>query len=99
MILVTGSALAKPETLDEMLRISVAHVERSRLEDGCIFHAVSRDVQQPLRLVFVEKWADGAALKAHFSVPESRAFGKALFKLAAEAPAMEMFEASQIASP
>ena len=61
MILITGSAQAPPETLQEMLKISVEHVHRSRLEPGCIFHAVSQDAEDPLKLVFVEKWADQAA--------------------------------------
>ncbi len=96
MILITGSARALPETLQEMLKISVEHVHRSRLEAGCIFHAVSQDAEDPFRLVFVEKWADQAAIKAHFAVPESRAFGKALYKLAAQPPQMEVFEAQQV---
>ena len=79
MILITGSALARPETLQEALKISIEHVHRSRLEPGCIFRAVSQDAGDPLRLVFVEKWADQAAIKAHFAAPESRAFGKALY--------------------
>ena len=70
MILITGSAQARPDTLEEMLKISVEHVHRSRREPGCIFHAVSQDAEDPLRLVFVEKWADHAAIKAHFVVPE-----------------------------
>ena len=39
------------------------HVRRSRTEPGCLFHAVHRDVEEPLRLVFVERWVDprGAA--------------------------------------
>lgn len=96
MILITGYAIVKPEQLAEALRISLAHVHRSRLEPGCIFHAVSQDVEDPLRLVFVEKWADEAAIKAHFVVPESRAFGKALHKLAAQPPQMEVFEAQGV---
>ena len=50
-------------------------------------------MEDPLRLVFVEKGADQAAIKAHFVVPESRAFGKALYKLATQPPQMEVFEA------
>ena len=96
MLLITGSAQARPETLQEMLKISIEHVHRSRLELGCIIHAVSQDAEDPLRLVFVEKWADQAAIKAHFAVPESRAFAKALYKLAAQPPQMEVFEAQVV---
>jgi quinol monooxygenase YgiN len=96
MILITGSALAQPETLQEMLKISIEHVHRSRLEAGCIFHAVSQDAEDPLRLVFVEKWADEATIKAHFVVLESRAFAKALYKFAAQPPQMEVFDAEGV---
>ena len=37
-------------------------------------------------------WADQAAIKAHFSVPQSRAFAKALYQLAAQPPQMEVFD-------
>ena len=96
MILITGSAQARPETLQEMLKVSIEHVHRSRLEPGCIFHALSQDAEDPLRLVFVEKWADQAAIEAHFAVPASRAFAKALYKLAAQPPQMEVFEAQAV---
>ena len=47
-------------------------------EPGCISHAVHVDCENPLRLVFFEQWADRAALLAHFSVPASRDFVRAL---------------------
>ncbi len=56
MILVTGSILARKDTVDELLELSLEHVRRSRLEPGCLSHAVHRDAEEPLRLVFVETW-------------------------------------------
>ena len=53
-----------------------------------------RDVENPLRLVFVEEWADRAALGTHFKVPASRAFAKALTGLAAQPPEMTLYEAT-----
>ena len=35
---------------------------------------VHRDVEDPLRLVFLEHWTDVDALRAHFAVPASAAF-------------------------
>ena len=67
-------------------------MRRSRTEPGCIAHAVHRDAENPLRLVFVEEWADRAALLAHFAVPASRAFVKAAAACAAAAPAMSLYE-------
>jgi quinol monooxygenase YgiN len=96
MILVTGSVTARPETFDEILKISLEHVRRSRTEPGCISHAVHVDSENPLRLVFVERWADRTALLAHFAVPASRAFVKALQTLAAEASPIDIYEATRI---
>ncbi|MBK8071299.1 MAG: antibiotic biosynthesis monooxygenase [Ramlibacter sp.] len=94
MIIVLGHVVAQPGRLDEALALSQAHVARSRAEPGCIAHAVHRDTENPQRLVFVEQWADMDALKAHFRVPESRAFGKALMALATEPPGMALFDAT-----
>lgn len=93
MIIVTGSVLSKPECIDEMLAFALDHVRRSRAEPGCLSHAVSRDAEEPLRLVFLERWADRAALQAHFAVPASRGFVKVLAAFAAEAPTMQLYEA------
>ena len=98
MVLITGSAIAQPENLAEALRISLEHVHRSRLEPGCIFHAVSQDAENPKKLVFVEKWADGAAVKAHFAVPASRVFAKALYGMATEPPVIELFSAQTVST-
>lgn len=93
MILVLGHVTARPEHVDEVLRLSQAHVGRSRAEPGCIAHAVHRDTENPLRLVFVEQWEDMAALQAHFRVPGSREFGKALASMASEPPGLQLFDA------
>jgi len=97
MIIVTGRVLARAETLEEVRRISLEHVHRSRLEPGCLLHSVHHDVENPSRLVFLEHWLDRDALAAHFGVPASRAFAKALGDLAAEPPAMEIYAAEPIA--
>ena len=91
-VLVTGSIQARPERIDELLALSLEHVRRSRTEPGCLAHSVHRDVEHPLRLVFVEEWADRTALLAHFAVPASRAFIKAAAACATDAPAMALYE-------
>ncbi len=96
MIVITGAMVAKPERIDEALRLSLEHVRRSREEPGCISHAVHRDAENPLRLVFVEEWADMAALGAHFAVPASRAFGKSLSGMASEPPAIKIYDATRV---
>jgi len=96
MILVTGSVVARDDTFEQVLALSREHVARSRAEPGCLAHAVHRDVERPNRLVFVEQWSDPPALQAHFKVPASRAFGKALAELAAEPPTLEVYDATPL---
>jgi quinol monooxygenase YgiN len=97
MILVTGSILAREECFDEVLRLSLEHVERSRKEPGCISHAVHVDCQNPLRLFFFEQWADEPALRAHFAVPASRQFVKSLKERIAETSGTEIYRAEPVA--
>jgi quinol monooxygenase YgiN len=96
MILVIGTAVARPDRLDELLALSLEHVRRSRTEPGCLEHGVHQDSEDPCRLVFVERWSDRAALLAHFAVPASGAFVRAATALCAETPAIRAYEATEI---
>lgn len=98
VIIVTGSVTAKPDAVDEVVRLGLEHVERSRLEPGCLLHSVHVDVEDPNRIVFLEHWADLDALHAHFRVPASGAFVQALAGLAAEPPSIEIYEAERVRS-
>jgi quinol monooxygenase YgiN len=94
MVIITGTITASEETIEELLAQSLEHVHRSRAEPGCLSHGVSRDVENPLRLIFVEQWADMAAVRQHFAVPESVAFGRAASALGSAPPTLEVFEAT-----
>ena|ERR1700761_1949009 len=96
MIVVTGSVTAREDSLSEIRRLSLEHVRRSRAENGCISHAVHVDCENPLRLVFIEQWADRAALMAHFAVPASRDFVRALQPLAAASATLEIYDATRL---
>ena len=98
MIMVTGSVTARKDCLDEIRRLSLEHVHRSRSEPGCIAHAVHADCENPLRLVFIEQWADRAALSAHFAVPASRDFVRALQPLASASSTIEIYAATRVQS-
>ena len=74
MIIVWGSMTAKANALDSLLKVSLAHVRRSRKESGCLLHSVQIDAENHNRIVFYEEWQDMEALKTHFKVPESRQF-------------------------
>jgi quinol monooxygenase YgiN len=96
MIVVTGSVTARPDSFDAIRKLGLQHVHRSRGEPGCISHAVHVDCENPLRLVFIEQWVDRAALLAHFAVPASRDFVRALQPLAAAATTIELYDATRL---
>jgi quinol monooxygenase YgiN len=96
MIIVTGHAIAREGAEEAMQRLSVEHVLRSRAEPGCISHEVSRDLQQPQRFVFVERWTDMAALQTHFGVEASREFAKSMAQLSDGRPEMAIYQADAI---
>jgi len=96
MIVVTGSVTACADSFDEVRKLSLEHVRRSRTEPGCISHAVHADCENPLRLVFFEQWADRAALLAHFAVPASRDFVRSLQALAEGATTIELYDATRL---
>jgi quinol monooxygenase YgiN len=92
MLIVTGSVTARADAFDRLLALSLEHVRRSRTEPGCIGHGVHADCENPLRLFFFERWADRAALDAHFAVPESIAFVRALRELASASDGPTLYE-------
>ena len=94
--MVTGSVTARQDSFDVLRKLSLEHVHRSRAEPGCISHAVHVDCENPLRLVFVERWADRAALAAHFAVPASRDFVRSLQSLARGSSTIEIYDATKL---
>jgi quinol monooxygenase YgiN len=59
-------------------------------------HSVHQDAENPLRLVFLEEWADTATLAAHFAVPASREFVKTAMELATAPPTINIYEATAV---
>jgi quinol monooxygenase YgiN len=96
MIIVTGSFRARPDTIERALVLSLEHVHRSRQEPGCLLHSVHRDVEDPLRLVFLEHWTDADALRTHFGVSASAAFVHEVTALADESPELSVYDARPV---
>ena len=96
MIVITGSIVAKPENFEQLRELSLGHVRRSRTEDGCDHHSVHVDAENPLRLVFVERWRDRSAVIQHFADPGARSFAASARQLAAEPPQLAMYEAHEL---
>ena len=56
MILVLGRVQVRDGMLDQAIAVSIEHVNRSRLEPGCVSHSVNQDAENSNLLVFVEQW-------------------------------------------
>ena len=98
MIVITGSAILKPETREAAIALGIEHSVRSRAEPGCIAHNVHIDAEDARRLVFLELWADLAAVKTHFAVPASGAFVRDLGGMTKGAPDMRIFDVEDVSS-
>jgi quinol monooxygenase YgiN len=90
MIVVTGRVQVPSEAREHFIEVATEMCTRSREEDGCSGYRVYGDLEQPDRYVFVEEWADDAALQRHFAQPHTAAFVSALGPLLA-APADALF--------
>ena len=96
MIVITGSATIRPQHCAEVLALGVEHSVRSRAEPGCIAHNCHVDAEDANRIVFVEEWADIAAVKAHFAVPASGEFVQRVGAMAMGAPVIKFFAAEEV---
>ena len=79
-----------------MIALGVEHSARSRGEAGCQAHNCLVDVENPDRLVFVEEWADIAAVRAHFAVLASAAFVAEMRALSPQPPVIRIYAAEDI---
>jgi len=96
MIVITGSMLARPDTVAEATRLGIEHSRRSRAEPGCLAHNLHIDAENPLRLMFYEEWEDAAAVRAHFAVPQSLDFVRRYRKLADRREPMKIYDTTEI---
>jgi quinol monooxygenase YgiN len=94
MIIVTGSFIAKADLFDKALNQSLAHVHRSRAEEGCLVFSVHIDAENPNRLVFLEEWRDMMALHAHFKVPACVQFAAQIKELAESVAPLNIYDAT-----
>ena len=83
MIHVVAIITAKPGMRETMLGAAKANIAAVRAEDGCIEYNLAIDAEGlgsfqtqfgPDTFVFIEKWRDAAALKAHAAAPHMAAY-------------------------
>jgi quinol monooxygenase YgiN len=75
---------AKAGQREAILQVARANIPAVQAEDGCIEYSLATDAEGmgsfqaklgPDTFVFVEKWRDPAALKAHAASPHMAAYG------------------------
>ena len=83
MIHVIAIITAKPGQRESVLETARANIPAVRAEDGCIEYSLATDAEGmggfqtkfgPDTFVFVEKWRDPQALKAHAAAPHMAAY-------------------------
>jgi quinol monooxygenase YgiN len=79
-----------------MIALGGEHSARSRSEAGCLAHHCHVDVEDAMRLTFVEEWESIAAVRAHFAVPASGAFVAEMRRLSPEPPVIRIYAAEDV---
>lgn len=65
---------ARPDTVQELTARLLELAEASRAEEGCLYYDLHVHEDDPLRLTFLEEWADDAAHAAHDRTAHLAAF-------------------------
>ena len=86
MIVVTGRVHLPEGNRESFLALATEMCRASREEPGCAGYRVYADLEQPERYVFVEEWADDAALQSHFGEPHTATFMGGLTGLLGDPP-------------
>jgi quinol monooxygenase YgiN len=92
MIHVIAIITAHPGQREQILEAARANIANVTAEDGCIEYSLTTDAEGmgsfqakfgPDSFVFIEKWRDPAALKAHSAAPHMAAYGAKVKELIA----------------
>lgn len=77
MIHLIATITIRPGSLETVVAAARPCLEATRAEAGCISYELFQSVEEPEKLVFVERWKDRAALTAHFHAPHLVAWREA----------------------
>ncbi|WP_250472121.1 putative quinol monooxygenase [Caballeronia sp. GAFFF1] len=73
-VAVVAIFIAKPGKEEELRQVLEANVEPTRQERGALQYDLHRDIKEPRRFIFVERWESEAALADHGQTPHIQAF-------------------------
>lgn len=76
MVIVNGTFQVKPECRQALIDMSLALVEPSKEEPGCILYSFLENAGKPGQFLFFEKWRSRKDLDEHFQKPYFLAFAE-----------------------
>ena len=91
MIIVEGWVRLAPGVAEPFMPAAEAMIRASRQEAGCLAYSYARDVLEPDTLRIAERWADDAALAAHFQTAHMAAFNAVLASLGIVAASVHVY--------
>lgn len=99
MIVVTALVQVRPDQVDTALSALETAITATHGEPGCITYALHRDLEDPSRLVIIEKWASAEALAEHGETPHLKQLFTDLGPLLAAPPTIIHTEPVPIGDP
>ncbi len=77
---------------DEFIKEFRKAAPKVRKDPGCLLYTLHRDLTDPNRFFFYEKYADEAAIKFHGSAPHVREFFQAIGQITKGRPEIVRYE-------
>ncbi len=78
MIYVVATLTIKPGSLDDVMAAVRPCIEATRQEEGCLSYDIHQSLTQDDTLVYVERWRDMDAIRAHFEMGHMATMRKAV---------------------
>ncbi len=96
MIIVEGWVRFAPADIERLRGAAADMMRATRAEAGCLDYAFAVDLADPGLLRVIERWADEAALAAHFATPHMAAFNQALAGAAPQGASIKVYAAEAL---
>jgi quinol monooxygenase YgiN len=95
MLVVLANITTKPGQRSEAIKASLDCIKATREENGCILYELFASAEDETSLVFVEKWTDKDALRAHLQTEHLKNSSKARAPYVDGEIKVNVFEAEQ----
>lgn len=97
MIIVEGWVRLDTKDIEALRGAATEMMRATRsAEPGCLEYAFAVDLAEPGLLRVIERWADEAALAAHFATPHMAAFNQTLGSLKILGAGIKAYAASEL---